>query len=253
MEDAGLLDVDHRYNGMWAARATDIGRSRWLALKASREDIPARRRQMRNDYLAWIYLACETGAPPTATDFIASEFRYLGVPYPAADLDRVGPWLVENGFIRGAGSWQSAGPGRPTITAKGTRYVEDGLDVHEPPPSVTGAGIGVQYNFHGNNTNVAQNSQRVQQTINVGWRSDANELVDAIEAALGRIVDTDARDELQSAAADLRAAASTSDAPVSRTRRIATRIASTLATSAATSAGAELVQHASRFLLSLPA
>lgn len=211
---------------------------------------------MRNEYLAWTYTQSEegNGHAPVSSNFLTSGASFYGAEYTADDLERVGAWLQENGFIRGAGSWGGGGPIRPVITAKGSRYVEDGIDVHTPPEAFPREGAAPQYSVtlaSGASANIAQGSSDMSQTLNIGWRGDALALIDAIDARLHNVQDTPEFEGLRAAIEELRDAA-TSDAEPGKVRRIAGKITSTLTTAAAAQLGTDLMQQSIDFLTSLP-
>lgn len=234
---------------------TESGHAAWNALRDLRANRATRRRQMRNEYLAWIYTQSEEGHghSPVSSDFLTSGASFYGADYTADDLERVGAWLEENGFIRGAGSWGGGGPIRPDITAKGSRYVEDGIDVHTPPEAFHRGAAAPQYNVtlaSGASANIAQGSSDVSQTLNVGWQGDALALIEAIDARLQDVHDTPEFEELRAAMEELRDAA-TSEAEPGKVRRIAGKITSALATAAAAQLGTDLMQQSIEFLTSM--
>lgn len=208
---------------------------------------------MRNEYLAWIYTRSEEwhGHSPVASDFLTSGASFHGMSYSRIDLDRVGAWLAENGFIQGSGSSNGDGPLRPDITTKGVRYVEDGIDVHTPPEVSHSGGVQYQVNLAGGSSaNIAQGSHHVTQTVNVGWETDAIALADAIVQRLNAVPTSTANEELRAAAEELRAATESKAEP-GKVRQIAGKIALALGTAAGAELGTDLMRHALTFLTSL--
>lgn len=241
----GYLVANDRLTGGFFV--TDSGRAAWTSFDALRSNSVARRKQMRNEYLAWIYTQIEEGGghSPVSSDFLTSGASFHGAAYTEDDLGRVGAWLEENGFIRGAGSWGNSGPIRPDITAKGSKYVEDGIDVHTPPEALHGGGGSPQYNVtvsDGATANIAQGSNHVSQTLNVGWQGDALALVETINARLTQVQDTSELEELRATVAELRDAATTNAEP-GTVRRIAGKIVAALTTAAGAQLGTDLVQQ----------
>ncbi|OII31594.1 hypothetical protein BIU98_07390 [Curtobacterium sp. MMLR14_010] len=250
----GFLVASDRYTGGFYV--TDSGRAAWASLDALRSNSVARRKQMRNEYLAWIYAQIEegNGHSPVSSNFLSSGASFYGAAYTEDDLGRVGAWLEENGFIRGAGSWANSGPIRPDITAKGSRYVEEGIDVHTSPQALHGGGVSPQYHVtvSGSGTaNIAQGSHHVSQTSNVGWQGDALALIETINARLQQVQNAPEFEELRTAVAELHDAAN-SNAEPGVVRRIAGKIVAALTTAAGAQLGTELVQQSVEFLTSLP-
>ncbi|KQO64207.1 hypothetical protein [Curtobacterium sp. Leaf261] len=202
LESAELLNVDWRFNGGWSARPTARGRDAWSAFKAARNDVRARRRRMRDEYIVWVVDQDDAGSSPTVDDFTPTGANYLGMPYTQEDLEQTGKWLSESRYIKGPGAWGRADPIRPETTAKGLWTVEGGKSVDEPTNDEAPAAATFTNYFHAP-ANVAQNSQHVQQTINISWQDQARELVDEIAGRLENVEDDHARAEL-AAAAELR-------------------------------------------------
>ncbi len=251
LEASGYLTVDWRMAGAWSARPTAQARDAWEALEAARNDVRARRRQMRDDYLEWIVDQDDAGAYPTADDFLTTEPTYLGRPYTQADLEQTGKWLDEARCIKGPKVMQRPDPLRPEPTAKGRWTIEQGKSVNEAPKDET-PGATTFHNTFNAPTNVAQNSHDVQQTINVGWQDQARELVDEISRRLDRVDDERARSELAATADALRAEVAGAARP-SVVRGIVTKLGIALTTAMASEAGSELAQQAFHLLQSLPA
>jgi hypothetical protein len=101
--------------------------------------------------------------------------------------------------------WGRADTIRPEPTAKGRWTVEKGQSVNEPTNVEAPAATTFTNHFHAP-ANVAQNSQHVQQTINIGWQDQARELVDEISGRLESVEDEHARAEFAAAVDELRAA-----------------------------------------------
>lgn len=251
LETAGHLAVDWRMAGAWSARPTVQARDAWEALEAARNDVRARRRQMRDDYLEWVVDQDDAGAYPTADDFLPTGANYLGMPYTQADLEQTGKWLDEARYIKGPKVLQRPDPVRPAPTARGRWTIEQGKSVNEAPRDET-PGATTFHNTFNAPTNVAQNSHEVQQTIIVGWQDQARELVDEISRRLDRIDDERARSELAATTAELRAEVAGAARP-SVVRGIVTKLGIALTTAMASEAGSELAQQALHLLQSLPA
>lgn len=250
LESEGLLMADWRLSGLGDARVTARGHDEWDKLAALRADRPRLLRQMRNDYLKWIYTQADAGIMPNYEDFLSSGANYLGLPYNKNDLENTGKWLMDRGFIDGPSVWGIDGPILPTITAKGSDYVENVHDVHDSGVPTSGSTIGVQNNFSGN-TNFAQGGEHIHQTINVGWLDGARELADAIDARLDEFVDTDIRTDLKASAAGLREAARAGATPA-QGRALGSQIAVALAAGAGSAVAGELMKLVLDYLVSIP-
>ena len=175
--DQGLLNVDERFNGAWSARPTQAGRDAWSAFSRRRADGVARRRQLRNDYLGWIYQESSGGGSPTVERFLESGPAYLGDPYVLGEVENAGEWLAERRFIKGPGAWGKTGPILPQHTAKGEDYVENERDVHVEPRAV---GSTTSYTVNGP-AQIAHDSHHVNQVQNIdSVRDDARELAAAL-------------------------------------------------------------------------
>ena len=208
LADSGLLTLDERFNGAWAARPTRAGRDEWASFVSRRDDAVERARQLRNDYLRWIYTQTRRGGFAVADGFLDSGVTYLGRPYTLDDLMQAGKWLKERDFIHGPGAAQRPDPLRPAPTPKGEDWVEARRDVHEAPHSSGGT----SYTFHGP-AQVAHGNQNVTQVQqNDQVRDDARR----IATALQQLADTESgesRAELASLAGDLRSEADGSARP----------------------------------------
>ena len=250
LADLGYVDLDERFNGAWLARPTSSGRQAWAELKALRNSIRDRRGQMRDDYLLWVYNQHEEGLSPVADAFLESGALFLGMPFTQEDLERTGEWLLDHGFVKGPKVWQRPDAIRPTITAKGQLYVEEGRSVHDPATSV-GSSTTFQTTVNGPAV-LAQNSQHVQQTqILNGWQNDARGLADALDQLVSLIVDERNRAEVAASASDLRAEVDGAARP-ERVREITDGITKALGTGAGGALGTALIQQAFALLGSLP-
>lgn len=252
LEAAELITVDWRYSGGWLAKPTGAGRDAWIALDSARNDRRARPIQLRDLYLTWVVDQDDEGASPVPEQFFDTGATYLGAPYTADDVERVGEYLKENGYIKGQAAWQYKGPLRPEPTAKGRYTVEQGISVNAPAPQdATPAGDTYNNTFHGP-TNVAQGSHDVQQTIHVTWQDQARSFVDEISGRLDRIEDEQVRADLTSATEELRAEVD-GEARPNQVRAVVSKIAMALGTAAASEVGTDVMQHALQLVGVLPA
>lgn len=252
LEAADLIVVDWRFNGGWSAKPTGAGRDAWAALDTARNDRRARRFQLRDLYLTWVVDQDDDGASPVPEQFLDTGATYLGAPYTAEDVERVGEYLKENGYIKGQAAWQYKGPLRLVPTAKGRYTVEQGKSVNAPAPRDV-APAGDTYNNHFNGpANVAQGSHDVQQTINITWQDQARTFVDEISGRLDRIEDEQVRAELTSATEELRAEVN-GEARPNQVRAVVSKIAMALGTAAASEVGTDVMQHALQLVGVLPA
>lgn len=246
LDNHGYVNVDERFNGAWLARPTSSGRVAWAELEASRNSPRDRRRQMRDEYLIWLYNQQENGLSPTANDFLTTGASFLGLAYIQEDLERTGEWLLERGFIKGPKVWQRPDPIRPQITAKGQLYVEEERSVHESPASV---GSTTFHNTINGPAMLAQNNQHVAQTQNVNaWKDDARTLADAVEQLAQLLPDGT---QLVESATELRAEVE-GDARPTRVRELIDSIIKALGTGAGGALGGALVTQGVAILGSLP-
>lgn len=197
--DEGLLSIDERLAGMWTARPTGAGRHAWADFDAIRSDPFARARQLRNDYLVWIYEQEDLGRNTGPDGFVDLGAAFLGGPYSSAEVDKAGAWLKDRGFLKGQAAWQTEGPLRPSLTAKGIEYVENGTDVHVTPGAAAPA---TSFVFHGP-AQVAHNSQHVQMLqTNADTREAAREIASSLQQLVA-LMTGDEREALQQVADDL--------------------------------------------------
>ena len=237
LDNHGYVSVDERFNGAWRARPTSAGRVAWAELEASRNSPRDRRRQMRDEYLTWLYDQQENGLSPTADDFLTTGASFLGLAYTQEDLERTGEWLFERGFIKGPKAWQRPDPIHPELTAKGQLYVEEERSVHESPQSV---GSTTFHNTINGPAMLAQNSQHVVQTQNMNaWEDGARTLADAVEQLAQILPDGT---QLTESATELRAEVD-GDARPTRVRELIDSIIKALGTGA----GGELEKLRRRF------
>lgn len=197
--DEGLLNIDERLAGMWTARPTGTGRHAWAEFNALRRDLISRARQVRNEYLVWIYKQQDLGRGTSSDEFVESGASFLGDGYSSVEVDKAGAWLKDRGFLKGQGAWQTEGPLRPSLTAKGVDYVENGTDVHVTPG---GAAPAASFVFNGP-AQVAHNSQHVQMfQANVDSRETAREIASSLQQLAALMAEQD-REVLQQVADEL--------------------------------------------------
>lgn len=251
LDGAGLLHLDWRNGGGWSANPSAQGSDAWAALESARGNVRARRRRMRDEYLEWVVDQADAGTAPTVDDYLPTGANYLGMPYTEEDLKQTGKWLREGRFIEGPMTDQRPDPLRPSPTAKGRWFIEEGRSVNDSANEETPGWSGVTNNFHGP-TNVAQNSHNVQQTINIGWQDQARGLVDEISRRLEHVESEQARSELAAAVDELRAEVDGQARP-SAVRCIVTKLGLAIGTAMAGELGSELTQHAFQLLSQLPA
>jgi hypothetical protein len=246
LDTDGYVDVDERFNGAWLVKPTSSGRTAWAKVEASRDSPRDRRRQMRDEFLIWLYNEQENGLTPTAEDFLSTGTSFMGLAYTQEDLERTGEWLLERGFIRGPGAWGRPYPIHPEVTAKGQLYVEEERSVHESPAS---AGSTTFHNTINGPAMLAQNSQHVTQTQNVNaWKDDARSLADAVEQLALVIPDGT---NLAGPATELRAEIDGDSRPT-RVRELVDSIVKALSTGAGGALGGALGTQAATLLGSLP-
>jgi len=194
--DQGFVNVDGRFNGMWTARPTGAGRQAWADFEARRGDALARARQLRNDYLIWVYSADDLKGDTSPIGFVDSGASFLGDSFSFAEVDKAGAWLKDRGFLKGQAAWQTEGPLRPSPTAKGSDYVEKRIDVHVDSRDATPA---TSFVFHGP-AQVASHSQHVQMIqTNADTREAGREIAESLKQLVA-ILSGDEREELQHAA-----------------------------------------------------
>lgn len=186
LANSGYLTLDERLAGMIAgARMLSAGWGALQEFESERSSLPKRRQRLRDVYLTWLYTELEEkDGSPTPDAFLATAPMYYGLPYTTQDLEKVGEWLRDNGFIRGEGAWQYAGPLRPTLTEKGRFTVESGRSANDPAPTVASTTFSTI--VHGS-ANVNNGGNDVQQIMNVEWVPAGTRLLDTIEQALPAI------------------------------------------------------------------
>lgn len=242
----GHVSIDERLSGAWSVKPTNSGRTAWARVEESRNSPRDRRRQMRDEFLIWLYDELENGLAPTAEDFLSTDASFMGLTYTQEDLARTGEWLLERGFIRGPGAWGRPYPIHPEITAKGQLYVEEERSVHESPASV---GSTTFHNTVNGPAMLAQNSQHVIQNQNVNaWKDDARSLADAVVQLAHVIPDGK---NLAGPATELRAEID-GDARPTRVRELVDSIVKALSTGAGGALGGALVTQAAALLGTLP-
>lgn len=188
LKQAGLVETWVGGRGVETAFLLPQGRNLAEEFENARQSVPERRRQLRHDYLYWLHEMIEgQDRHPTPDDFLASAPRYLGEPYTEADLERVGGWLKEQGFIAGQSAWQYAAPLRPSLTAKGVWTVENGRSPNDPPPAAQNFTTFVSGDANVSNcgTNVIQNLAKGGE-----WVSSAAELLDSVQQAAPSFYDS---------------------------------------------------------------
>lgn len=246
LADANFVHLDERYAGAWLAQPTDAGRAAWAEIYELRSSPRTRRRQMRDDYLIWLYDQHEDGSSPTSDDFLNTGAHYVGAPYTQEDLERTGEWLLERGLIKGPTGWQRPDPIRPQITAKGQLYVEEGKSVHESPESVGAATYNTTINGP---AMLAQNSQYVTQNQNINaWKDDARSFAEAVAHLASILPDSS---ELAVKASELHQEVDDAARP-NRVRELVDTIVRALGSGAGGALGGALVTQAGAVLASLP-
>lgn len=206
---------------------------------------------MRDEYLVWVVDQDDAGASLTSDDFLRSGASYLGLPYTQEDLEQTGKWLHEGRFIKGPMASQRPDPLRPEPMAKGPWIVEQGKSVNEPTHDESPGSATYTNHFHGP-ANVAQNSHDVHQTINIGWRDRARELVGEISRRLDEVENEQTRSEHAAAVAELRTEVDGQARPHA-VRGIVTKLGLAITTAIVGELGTELAQHAFQLLGALPA
>jgi hypothetical protein len=246
LEDEGLLNLDHRAGGAWLARPTQDGRDAWAELSRRRSDRAQRARQLRNDYILWIYNNRSNGSADSDS-FLRSGASYLGAPYLEDEFLQAGAWLRARDFIEGQGAWGRKSPLFPSLTVKGEDYVENGRDVHMEPTENGGA---TSYSFHGP-TQFATGSSHFIQNQNIEHVKDAAEELARALHQLSQLSIGPEKAELTAAAADLEEEAAGQVRP-QKFRAIAEGIQRILVGGAGGALGAFTSKQVTEFLESLP-
>ncbi|WP_123737492.1 MULTISPECIES: hypothetical protein [unclassified Rathayibacter] len=246
LEDEGLLNLDRRASGAWLARPTQAGRDTWAELSRRRDDRAQRARQLRNDYLRWIYNTRRDGSADSSK-FLPSGASYLGAPYPEDEFLEAGAWLRARDFIEGEGAWGRKSPLFPSLTVKGEDYVEHDRDVHMEPTEKGGA---TSYAFHGP-TQFATGSSHFTQNQNIGEvKAGAEELARALHQ-LSQLSSGLQKTELTTAATELEEEAAGQARP-QKFRAIAEGIQRILVGGAGGALGAFTSKQVTEFLEALP-
>jgi hypothetical protein len=248
LQEEGLVVLDLRLGGVVAGvRILPAGRAVLEEFLLVRDSVPARRRQLRDDYLVWLYEQIEVhDLSPTPDDYLKTAPSFMGIAYSSKDLEKTGEWLATNGFIQGQAAWQYSGPLRPTLRAKGTYTVEQGRSANDPPPA---AGNTFNTTIHGP-ANVALGSSDVQQYLTVDWKADGLRLVDEIEAALPSLsqdLSAEIKEQVQAARSELSGTGN-----LSKVRSIFWALSGFLAQTGAGALGGVLTIQIAKYLASLP-
>lgn len=248
LKDEGLVTLDLRLGGVIAAvNILPSGQAAVEEFDQLRASLPARRRQLRDDYLAWLYNQVEVhDTSPTPDAYLKTVPAFMGFPYTAKDLEKTGEWLVTNGFIQGEAAWQYAGPLRPTLTAKGSFTIENGRSTNDSPPA-----IGDTFHTTVNGpANVAQGSSHVQQSLSVEWKAEGLRLVDAIEQTLPTLaaeLSAAVEEQLNEARIEL-----SGTAEVSKLKAVFGALSGFLSQTSAGALGGLLTIQITQFLATLP-
>lgn len=202
LRDQELISLDERYSGGWAARPNARGRDVWEDFVARRGDIVHRERQIRNDYLRWVYEQTRDVTFANSDEFLQAGPTFLGDPYSMSELMRAGKWLADRGFIDGPGSDQRPDPIRPKLTVTGEDWVEQGRDVNDAAHD--GA---TSYVIHGDAQIAHQSHNVVQLQTKGAGREGAEHVADMLEQLAG-MLDADSASQTRDFAMQLRSEAS---------------------------------------------
>lgn len=248
LADEGAVALDLRLGGVVASvRLLPAAHADVEEFETARGSLPLRRAQLRDDYLRWLYDQIEVhDGSPTPDQYLKESPTFLGIAYTEKDLEKVGEWLVTNGFIEGQAAWQYAGPLRPTLRAKGIYTVENDRSTNDPAP---GSVQTFNTTVHGP-ANIAQASTNVHQVQNIEWKTEGLRLLDAIEQAV-LTVNADIVDELVEQLGIARAElASATD--ISKFRAALNGVAGFLGQTGAGALGGILTLQIAQFLATLP-
>ncbi|MFC5931938.1 hypothetical protein D6T64_01450 [Cryobacterium melibiosiphilum] len=248
LKDEGLVALELRLGGVIASvNVLPSGQAAVEEFEHVRASIPVRRRQLRDDYLAWLYNQIEVlDIDPTPDAYLRTVPSFMGFSYTAKDLEKTGEWLVTNGFIQGEAAWQYAGPLRPTLTAKGSFTIENGRSSNDPPPA-----IGDTFHTTVNGpANVAQGSSHVRQNLSVEFKAEGLRLIDAIEQtlpALAAELSAAVEEQLNEARIEL-----SGTAEVSKLKAVFGAMSGFLSQTSAGALGGLLTTQIAQFLATLP-
>lgn len=202
------------YDDRGVGRITPLGRNVAHDFEQRRNNIQARRVELRDLFLRWIYAETQINDVhmPAVDDFLASDASYLGIPFTENDLDKALEWLKSNEYVSGVGSWGRALL-RGTITAKGISVVERGQSVMDSAESTS---IVNNMTVHGP-ANIANQSPGTHQTIvqDSAWASQLLTHLEAVHQALPTLPD-EVRAGIAEAVSGAIEAAKTEDAPRAR-------------------------------------
>lgn len=247
LKSRSLVDYWAGGAGIGAAFLTPEGRNLAEEFDAQRRSLPHRRRQLREDYLSWLYNEIEGhDRRPTPDGFLATSPSYLGEPYSESDVQKVGAWLRDHGFITGQGAWQYDAPLHPQLTAKGSWVIETGRSPNDPPPSTS-----AQYTtvVHGD-ANVANASTAVSQQLATsgGWIADAKTLLDSVDQAMPALRDAD---EVSKLIAEARAEIEVKNPEPGRVKKALSKLGDFLGRSGSGALGGVLAKQISDLIGSL--
>ncbi|GAA4136775.1 hypothetical protein GCM10023068_00770 [Leifsonia shinshuensis] len=193
MKDRGWVDFFDSLAGIGGVIVTPKGADAYQQFDTFRRSVVARRKQLRDTYLRWIYEEQEEGRAPTPAGFLNGEPNFLGVVYTEDDIQRVGDWLEQEGFVEGPGAWGHGGPLRPRVTTKGSRRVENGTSVNDESQD----GVVHHSTVINGNANIANNSSHFSQTIHTPpseWLSGAMELSSLLQQSMPVLPESVRRD-----------------------------------------------------------
>ena len=216
--------------------------------ESERSFLPARRKQARDHYLAFLYSEIEEhDRHPTPDDFLATSTSFYGLRYTTDDVEKAGEWLKKSGFISGDAAWQYHGPLRPTLTQKGTYTVENGRSTTDPPPLSISPNY--QTTVYGS-ANVNNGGDHVNQSLSMQRVAEGMKLLDALEQALPALGAGLA--EIVSADIDVARIELAGNANTGRVRVVLAAIAGFLGATTTGALGNLLSDQVTAFLANLP-
>ena len=151
--------VDYTMDGSCSLNVGPAGYAAVDAFRARQSDAAARRRNLMDQYLRYVWEQADQGSDAYPDRFAATKPIWCGDVYTAQEIERAGKWLHDRELIGGVMANNSSAPIRARITPRGEDVVERGRSVWDESTQPGGA----QFVISGGNNQIASHSQHVSQ------------------------------------------------------------------------------------------
>jgi len=201
---------------------------------------------VRDAVLAFLYAKSVTDYHGSGTNLdpskIEESVHWAEAPLTEEEVQGAGIWLEKEGFVEGLRTF-GGGILRPSITAKGERYADDGRSVKDDPASRQSSSFVVVQNSQG--VTIANNSPHATQTVNVEMTMQkAREFADALTvAAQSSEAPEDAARQATDVADAIVEEAGRDEPDVNRLKDLAFRAATSIAGAFGSTVGGGLAQQ----------